>query len=491
VRRSAFAFVVVAVYLALTLPLAYILNIWQDEAYTLATTSRDVGYAFHQAVAFEQNAPLYFVILTIWRHFGASIFWLRLPSVGFVAGATALAPALARRYVPQIDARYVTLAAAWNPFIVWAAVEMRVYALVVCLSALLLLTFYDAFLSQRPAKAASAAYATLAVVSLYTQYYLGILIAAQGLTLVLYRRRALPGFGLCCAVAAVAFVPMLATVRAQVQSFNGGFAPPSLAGSFANLAGILTRYVLPPVAPHATVAYVAIAIALVLVAAATRKNFTPSGDAPILVTTAFAFAIFTVATYASGVRVLDRHAAMLYLPSILSVFAVLTFVRQPLGRRAVLGWLCIAIAASCVALVRTYSPMAKPGDWIRVAAYIRAHERPGEAIVVFEAENALPLAYYYSGSDRVVPIPHGVDFSRYDVTQFVIHNDRELENALPPASRIWMVTAGDCTSLNVNFGCNRLERYVLQHYRVDSTATFYGARVRLLSDLATSSKKAT
>ncbi|HEV7180287.1 MAG TPA: hypothetical protein VGN11_10450, partial [Candidatus Baltobacteraceae bacterium] len=81
VRSPSLATVAVSISVGLMFVLAYVLNIWQDEAYTLQTTSRGIVYAFHQAVAFEQSAPLYFLALTLWRHINDSVFFLRLFSV--------------------------------------------------------------------------------------------------------------------------------------------------------------------------------------------------------------------------------------------------------------------------------------------------------------------------------------------------------------------------------------------------------------------------
>jgi hypothetical protein len=478
-RRPSLALIALCANLAVTLPLAYILNLWQDEAYTLQTTSRSIGYAFHQALAFEQNAPLYFVFLTALRHLGTSIFFLRLPSVLCVALAVGLVPELARRYIPAIDSGLVTLVAAWNPFMIWAAVEMRVYALIIALSALLLLSFFDAFLAREPSRTSAFAYAVCCILALYTQYYLAFLIGAQALTLVLVQRRAIGRFALSAAAGALAFAPMLAIVPAQVQNFKSAFTPPTFPRAVEVLAAILARYALPIVTPHAKLAYLVLAAVAIVAAVAARKSFTAFGNGTILLVTAWASAFFAVASYATGVLIFDRHAACLYLPCILSVFAIFTFLRRPLQERVALVWSCLALLASTVALVQTYAPLAKPGDWIRVTAYIRAHERSQEPIVVFEAENALPLAYYYHGPNQIVAMPHGVDFRRYDVTKFVLHGSSDVEAAMPAGRRVWLITAGKCASANVEFGCGVLERYIAQRYRTDSSASFYGARVRL------------
>jgi hypothetical protein len=474
------AYAALGINLAITLPLAYVLNIWQDEAYTLQTTSRGLEYAFHQAIGFEQNAPLYFLLLTVWRHVSADVFSLRLFSVACIAVALALVPALARRYVPKADAGLVTLAAACNPFAVWAAVEMRVYAMIVLVSALLLLACFDAFFADRPSRRAVVLYAICATVALYTQYYLAFLIAAQAVTILVYRRTALVRFGIAAGATALAFAPMLVIVPAQVKNFKGAFAAPSLVHSVAGLSGILARYVLPLPFGHAKLIYAGLAVAALLTLVLARRLLTP-GNAPILIMTACCFALFAAGTYAAGVHVLDRHAASLYLPAMLSIFAAFTFLRPPLARQAAIAWLCLTLTLSLASLAQTYRALAKPGDWIRATAYLRAREQPGEPIVVFEAENALPLAYYYDGPNRIVAIPTAVNFSDYDVSAFVIRSQAELQADMPRAARIWLITAGECASANIAFGCDTLERFVVRRYRVESDARFYGSRIRLLT----------
>lgn len=474
----------IGVNLVITVPLAAVLNVWQDEAYTLQTTGRDLGYAFHQAIGFEQNAPLYFIVMTIWRHAGDGIFLWRLFSVLCIAASVWLLPGLVRRYVPLADGIVVAAVVACNPFVVWAAVELRVYALIVLMSALLLRTFFDAFMEENPRKGAAIAYAICAGIALYTQYYLAFLIAAQGATLLLYDRRAVLRFALASAAAALAFLPMLAIVPGQVQNFKSIFAPPSILQTCVTLAGIGLRYVLPLPLLHAKNAYVVLLIVAAIATTAARPSLRAIGRSPIVALTGFAFAFFAIGTYLAGVHVLDRHAASLYVPATLTIFAILTSARSANGRRAVFAWSVLVMVLSLLTLVQTYRHLAKPGDWVRVTSYLHAHERNGEPIAVFEAENALPLAYYYAGPNRVVPIPHGVDFHRYDVSRFVIENEAELQSTVPAARRIWLVTSGECASANVRFGCSRLEDFVAGRYRIVSDAQFWGTRVRQIERLS-------
>ncbi len=481
VRRLPLAITAAVVCVLVTFPLAAYLNIWQDEAYTLQTTSRDVAYAVHQSLAFEQNAPLYFVLIVLLRHITSSVLFLRCFSIACAAVTIALVPALTRRYLPSVNPAITTFATAWNPFLIWAAVEMRVYALVVLLSALLLLSFYDAFLARRRSIGAVIFYAACAVVALYTQYYLAFLIAAQGFALLAYRRDALVSFLIVDAAVAIAFSPMVFVVPGQVQNFDGGFAAPaSPFHSLAFLCRILLRFVLPILLQHATAIYLALAAIGAVAAILGRRAFRRSGDGMLPFITICAVFLFALGAYAARVHILTRHAAFMYVPAILSVFGLLTFLRPKLARRASYAWFVIALALSTLAVAQTYAPLAKPGDWQRATAYLQSHERSREPIVIFEAENALPFAYYYHGPNRVVAIPEAVNFQRYDVTRFVVHNEVELRARVPRSREIWLITAGECTSANIAFGCPVVDRFFASRYKTLSDRHFYGSRVRLL-----------
>ena len=481
VRLPSLAAAACALSLVITLPLAAFLNIWQDEAYTLQTTSHGFAYAFHQSIAFEQNAPLYFLLIVLWRTVSSSVFFLRLFSVICAAIAVALVPALARRYLPKANPAFVTFAVAWNPFLIWAAVEMRVYALVVLFSVLLLLTFYDAFCSSKPSPLAAVAYGACVIAALYTQYYLAFFVAAQAVSLIVYHRKALAPFLLAAAAAAIAFAPMVLVVPAQVENFEGAFAAPATPlHSLAYLARILLRYVFPLLAAHATIIYVVLIVAAGAAAFLSRRRFVRSGDGLLPFTTICAIVLFALGAYIAKVHILNRHAAFLYVPCVLSIFAALTFLRAETARKAATVWFALVSVVSAVALAQTYAPRAKPGDWIRATAYLRAHDRPGQPILVFEAENALPLAYYYRGPNRIIAIPEGVDFRRYDVTHFVVHDEAQLRERIPRTKEIWFINAGDCASANIQFGCPIVERYLASHYRTEADRAFYGSRVRLL-----------
>ena len=472
-----------ALQLLITVPLAYILNVWQDDAYTLHSTASTVGYAFHEAVGFEQNAPLYFVLVDLWRHIDQSAFFARLFSVLCAAGVVALTPKLAQRYLPSIDARLVTFAVALNPFLIWAALEIRVYALIVLVSALLLLTCYDAFLRENRSMPSMWYFAFWVCVALYTQYYLAFLIIALGAQVFIARRQSFLRFLAASALGTLPFLPLLIFLPGQVSSFKGEFTPPTIFDSIKWLAGILiAHYVLPlQFIGHRKLIYAGLAIIAVAYFAIERRRIEASKDFAPIVIVAAGFVVFVLGTHLAGVRILTRHPVSLLLPAIFAPFSAISFLRQPDRARTAIAWFCLAAVVATASLFATYRSGAKAGDWARVAAYISQHEQAGEPILVFQAENALPFEYYYHGPNRVIAIPRGVDFQYYDVAEFAVKNEAQIATEIPRAAkRIWLIRAGWCASANIAFGCDIVERYFGQHYRVASSRSFYQSSVRLL-----------
>jgi hypothetical protein len=139
-----------------------------------------------------------------------------------------------------------------------------------------------------------------------------------------------------------------------------------------------------------------------------------------------------------------------------------------------------------LALAQTYGPMAKPGDYRRAARFIMERERHGEPVVVFTPEAALALERYYSGSNRLVPIPAPEDLRAYDVSEFALGSEQDIWSALHglPAepSRLWLYSEvrSPCSYLGVSLNCRILEEFVADHFAIELEEPLYRGKVRYL-----------
>lgn len=485
--------VLMLVHLAVTVPLAWMLNIWADEASTLYTTQNGFFNAFQNALTDEKQAPLYFWVLSLWREANGSIFFARFFSILCSLLAIKFFFDLARRLFTRNAAIFVTAVFALHPFVIWASLEIRVYSLVVLLSVLLLKLFEDGFLKEESKSRGRVFFLVFSVIGLYTSYYIGFLLAGCFIALLVLRRwRSARRYFLGTLLAGVLFLPLLRAVYAQFSTDSASFHGDHSIGEGLRLVwNFLLTFILPTeVFPPETATAISIArvwiVRLAIVAAVvllikTRKLFDEKIVAYTTVCLVISAFLFVSYMLLGDVYVQIRHSAVLFAPVI--VLTGLVFERLTPERKfipaAAAGVLLLAFFS--YAIYSLYPDLTKRGDWARVAEFIQAREKPGQPVVVFTVFDTLALPYYYRGQNKVLPdekyfawepeAPFGTEASLQKQTDFVI-------SEIPPgAIEIWLVVNEKCLATEA---CVPLENFVKANYTITEEKEFYLEKVFLL-----------
>jgi hypothetical protein len=476
-----------AAQLALLLPLAFRLPIQIDEAYTLQTTGSSLSHAIGAALHFELQPPLYFAALDLWRHLNGSIFFARLFSVACAAGATYLAPGLIRRYLPEIDPLIAACAVAFNPFVVWAALDIRLYALVLLLTALILRTFYDGFLADRPVRWARTAFVVVALCAVYTQYYTAFLLIALGASLLFTGRLpALRSYLAAMGIAFVATIPLLLVVPSQVAAFSSGNHAPALHVLVKALAAIHTFVFALHGTPGRAIWICAYAIAATALVLGSRAgSVRPTRWSKVIwIVGGIATSIFVVVLAVSGEPVQQRYVTMLFFPVILAVFSAVASLWAARPNAAALALAGLALASYAFSMVGEYRDLEKAGDWNLTAAYLQANEVKGQPILIFMANYALAFDRYYRGRNEVIPVPQRMNPDRYDFASLQVRSEDQIDSSIAGiqgrAASVWLITAGECRKASFQHGCGVVEHFVSDRARVMSDRRFGSTRVRLL-----------
>ena len=154
------------------------LNIWMDEAYTLDTTS--AKYKLHlvikQSYYFESQPPVYFILLSLWRKLNDGVFFARLFSLINIGLSAWFFYRLANLIRGVKTSRWVLILFLLNPFVIWAGLEIRLYAFLLLLSVLLIYFFFRYYISEK--KKYLYLFLFISAIGLYTQYFFAFLIAA-------------------------------------------------------------------------------------------------------------------------------------------------------------------------------------------------------------------------------------------------------------------------------------------------------------------------
>lgn len=482
---------IILLHLGITTPMAYRLSIWVDEAFTLSTTGHGIAYAFTQAIRFELQPPLYFVLLNLWRNLNGSIFFARLFSILCIALAIKVSATLAQRLWKDVHPGWVALVLAAHPLMVGAAIEIRVYALAILLTSLLLLLFFDGYLAEAGGSPrARWLYMLVSILSLYTYYYLGIILVANACVLVLLRRWR-PLFDYLARMMAVAlcFAPMIWSVLGQVSTHTRPLnsATPWWEG-LKFISWRIKDYILPAEEDFMiwlrrwTLRLVYVGT-IISVARYRGKRCLTMTNLFIWTIAAVTSLLFLAALRATTEEMmLPRHTSVLLLPSLLLAFSVVSLF--PGRKRFMIGALVMLIF-NAFSLSTAYRTLTAERHWNQVAAYVGEHEEAGQPILVFHAGAALPLAHYYMGSNQLVPIPRENRFDTFDIRDYVIRDEQELFDALSKRApgeheKLWLITDGMCGYLGVDYNCPALEEFVDKYYVVENSRAFSSTRARLL-----------
>ena len=482
--------VIASVFVALALWLSTKLNLYIDELYSLHTTSHGFAYALTASLGFEQQPPLFFLALTAWRSLNSSDSFARLFSIGCSLGTLFVVWRFGRRYFAALPDWLTPLAFAINPFFLWVALDIRVYAMIVLLSALLVSLFFDTFGGERFSVRHAIAFTIVAIAAIYTQYFIGSMFIGFALALLVGGRwRRLVPFGLSMIVVALAFLPLLlGSVGNELsQATSSHIVTPFV------LAGRMLSSTLSFVFPHTwvekskalNVLYLALVLGTLAFVLRERRNATVYMLAAVVASMVAFFLVVILAITAP--LEMPRHISALYTPAMLLALGAFAAIEGVTTRRYVsLAYLLILVLFSAADDVKTYhAPLSNSGDWQRVGAYLNARVAASEPIAVFDTEGALGVRHYYAGRARVVPLPHEQNFSVFDRRDFAITSPHELATVFPAASpatgRVWLVfgvTA--CSMIEIGASCSYLDAYLANHFHMVSQANFNGTTVQEL-----------
>jgi hypothetical protein len=205
-----------------------------------------------------------------------------------------------------------------------------------------------------------------------------------------------------------------------------------------------------------------------------------------LAVTAVTGSAFSLLAWQLGWRsMLERHALPILLPAYLCLYGIVSLYAEAPRRKVLVVWTATVGLTCAVGFHALFHPMAKPGDWKRVAAFIEANEQTQEPILVFPAMSAHPLSYYYKGANDIVAIPRPEAFIRYNHPDDALKNEFEIMAALDQVpydvDSAWVIVDCNpehCADLGRNHNLDILERFIAASYTVEESRDFFGVYVQ-------------
>lgn len=407
-------------YLLFLLWQANTLNIWVDEAYTLATTANSLPVVIKRSYNFEGQPPLYFILLSVWRWLNSGIFFARLFSVISVLLSAVVFYKLLTAITQQYYSNRKWLVALYlcNPFTIWAALEIRLYAFLLLLT-LLAIYFFVLYVKQKSNKNLWA-FLLISLVGLYTQYYFVFLMTGLVLAASIGKRdfSFLIKMALYAIPVILLFLPNLYFMSGQlglVQTLKtqNTFSY-RLIAVWSSVKNVLLSFHLLGI--NRGLRMLLLAVFAALFTLAFYKNYKAKKQQALTIeSNVFFFAlaliimlvIMSLFTAVMQIDHVDRYLTIAFpLCSLLFIsFNKLDFIKPVYCFAAVLIYFTAVNAAAYT------KPLAvKKYDYKSIAVYLTKISRPQEPLLFYHGGIALSFQYYYKGSSPVEPLPHPTKF---------------------------------------------------------------------------------
>lgn len=501
----------IALHCTIALYLICTLNIWTDEAYALTTTGQGLGHTWHQAIHFENQPPLYFILLYFWRQLNPSIIWARIFSLICTTTTLVITPALCKRYAPTVNPLAVTSLLALNPFLLWCATDIRAYAWMILLSTLLHLFFYDAFLGRKHNKKSIFLYIFIAISGLYSHYFIACLLISHAIIIGLtFQFKVIRRYAIAGIFYSLGFIPALSFFFIHLQDQGTGLVSGStpLMKTLRSGIGLLIYHLVPlygeweqgsllKIVQYTFVVALLIGYVLLKYKSRDRKNLLVFQVGFII------FLVFLFLVYKTGTTPLShRYVYPLVAITQICITLLITEISKTLRLKKIFFISCIAI----VLLFSIYSnyainrPLAREGDWIRVTQYLRKNEQKNQPIILYSGSQVHPFSIYYKGQNLVFSIPpESSKLDKFDMARVTISSFNKLEKLMTEPMKnydwIWLIKApgyilnrnsqGQCVFGTININCEIMDQFIDQKFQVQKQIDFYQSQILLLKKKST------
>ncbi len=467
-------------YGSIILYLAYKINISEDEAYTLNTTSRNIAGVIRQSYNFEGQPPVYFVLLSLWRHLYPGIFFVKLFSIILVGLSSYIFYRLVLLFSGAECSKWMVVIFLLNPFTIWAALEMRTYSLLLLLSSISIYFFYRYFFENK--NKFLYLFLLTAVIGIYTQYFFTFLIASLAFSILVFKGwKEFLRLSLYLVPVVLLFLPNLLFLPDQIKVHEShGGTQYSLSSIFSVLHTpqnfLLAIYLLPDTWPNRIVRIIFFFFAVYSIIKLYKNYFSQSdfylrGYNIILFCILLLLFFFSIGIYITDVVYTYKYMVVAF-PFFMLFFAIFK-IHTPLLRRLTYSALSIYFIAL---LIPFYKHPVKTYDYISIANYIRKIEVPNEPILIYRPAIALPFSYCYNGNNKIVPLPYPVNFD----SSFLINIRDTIElkqsiSNIKSTSQSYLLIS-DTTVYESKLSMNRtmVSDYINNHFHVTLDTLFYG-----------------
>ena len=469
-------------YTACLIYLCYELNVWEDEIYTLNTSSLKLPDVISKSYSFEGQPPGYFIFLALWRNINSGIFFARLFSVASIGTAAFFFYRVICLISDKSRSKWLVAIFLLNPFTVWAGLEIRLYAFLILLS-LISIYYFTRFYAGNKRRDLYI-FLIVSAVGVYTQYFFTLQIAAFAFSLLVFKGwRAFFKFCIYLVPVVLLFLPNLIYLPAQLHMHQYHLTQYSPVQRFSAILRTPQDFLLAlQLVPFGKWIRWAVKTAFIIgVIYAYIRGFKYNRIVNnryfelfnmLVLSVVFLVILYGVILAISDVVYISRYMAT-GLPFFILLFTIFKQY-SALISRLLYGSICLYFI---LLMLLFYKNPVKDYDFKLLAKHINKIEHPGEPILFYDRITSVPFKYYYTGTNAIKPLPDSVDFENSAPQN--IRDTIELKKALEKIntrSNSYLLITNDIDPVELNINMNRgvIDNYLKINFVTSLDTLFFG-----------------
>jgi len=465
------------IYFVILIYLCNETTIWEDECYTLNTTSHSLSGVISQSYQFEAQPPLYFILLKCWRQINGGVFFARLLSVFFIGLSAYFFHRLVNLISGKESSKWLLIIFLLNPFTVWAAIEMRSYAMIIFLSTISIYFFLQFLISNK--KKYLYSFIITAIIGLYTQYLFIFLIISLLFSFLVFR--GWKSFFILC----IYFIPVIILFLPNFLFISHDISiqqttlytwkstiylilqtPCNLLLGLNNVTSFWKYIIILFTSFCALIAYHKLySVNLSKNSSFGKLNF-------ILITVLFFVLLYAIGFSLFRIQYADLYMAVAF-PLLILLMTVFK-VYSPSYRRLIYTSFSLYLF---FLLLFIYRNRVKFYDFKSIAKYVTEIENNNEPILFYRNGLSLPFDYYYKGKNLIYPLPNAVTFDKNYLINFKDTTEmRKSIECINSTSNSYILISDDKAVYLGSLDMNRkmVDDYLVRNYKTTLDTLYFG-----------------
>jgi hypothetical protein len=382
----------------------------EDEMYTLHTTSSNLGFAIKESYNFEQQPPVYFGLLSLWRNISDSMYFIRILSIAFIFLGAIFIYKTCIFFYDKGTSILTTILFLLNPFIISESINARPYALLIFCSASSIYFFYKAYLTESSTKINILIHALIGLLGIFTQYLFVFLLIAEFIALLISkeRKKIQVFFAIHLFIAVIfcvnwIFIPN----QMEIQRIPAGLKIRYLKTYFSTIHNFLISF--QPFQFNNVIEYSVLLLYIIWMLIFFKKQKFSTAKICKIFSPVFFLLIITVVVFLS-VIIFFTGAKLYYSARYMtilfpSLFLLFIFTLTIFGKKYFLLCFMFLSVYYLIVDIKTNSNPVRNLDYEEIAEYIGNNVKSDIPLLFYKFGHSLPFQHYYSGNNKIIQLP--------------------------------------------------------------------------------------